>query len=274
MPELPEVETARRGLVPFMEGRVIRRAVAYRPDLRKPLPRDFAARLTGRRVLRLDRRSKYLLARLDDGAVLIVHLGMSGSLRAVADPGPAGPHDHVDFVFDEVTVRFRDPRRFGLMDLARADTLDRHPLFAKLGPEPLGPEFDGPALASRLAGRTGPVKSALMNQGVVAGLGNIYVSESLFLAGISPKRGAGTIRGRRAGALAKAIRAVLARAIEAGGSSLRDHRRPSGEIGLFQHDFQVYDREGGRCRRRACSGVIHRIVQAGRATFHCRRCQR
>ena len=274
MPELPEVETVRRGLAPFMEGRVIRRAVAYRPDLRKPLPADLAARLSGRRVLRLDRRSKYLLVCLDDDAVLIVHLGMSGSLQAIRDAGPAGRHDHVDLVFDDVTVRFRDPRRFGLIDLTRLDALDSHPLFAKLGPEPLGSDFDGAALMERLAGRTGPVKSALMNQGVVAGLGNIYVSESLFLAGISPRRSARTVRGLRAEALAKAIRAVLARAIEAGGSSLRDHRQPSGDIGLFQHNFQVYDREGRRCPRRACPGTIRRIVQAGRATFHCRHCQR
>ena len=229
MPELPEVETIRRGLAPVLEGRVLRRVTARRPDLRRPLPADFARRTRGRRVLELGRRGKFLLMFLDDGAVLIMHMGMSGRIKIFnGTPPPPEPHDHVIFETDAgATIRFCDPRRFGLIDLARGDGLSGHPLLARLGPEPLDAAFDGAALAALLARRNGPIKTALMDQAVVAGLGNIYVCESLFRAGISPKRKAMTVKGRRAGRLAAAIRSVLEDAIAAGGSTLRDHRQPS-----------------------------------------------
>jgi formamidopyrimidine-DNA glycosylase len=275
MPELPDVETVRRGLIPVLAGRRLKRVIVRRGDLRRPVPKDFAKRLEGRRVESIGRRSKFLLVRLDGGEVLIIHLGMSGRLRV--HEGKAPPleaHDHVIFATDGAQeVRFHDPRRFGLMALAREERLDRHPFFAKLGPEPLDPAFDGKALAARLKGRKTSIKAALMDQRVVAGLGNIYVCESLFRAGLSPKRTAATVQGERAERLAQAIRAVLGEAIAAGGSSLRDHRQPSGELGYFQHRFAVYDREGERCTGCACdrakTGGIRRINQGGRSSFYC-----
>lgn len=280
MPELPEVETVRRGLEPALLGRLLVRVLARRRDLRRPLPDDFEARLTGRRVIALGRRAKYLLFSLDSGDCLIGHLGMSGRFR-VFEPGAPAPegHDHVVFETDEgCSVRFNDPRRFGLMALVRADGLAAHPLLAGLGPEPLDGNFDGPALAARLARRTGPIKTALLDQSVVAGLGNIYASEALFHAGLSPLRAAASVAGRRAGRLARAIRRTLEEAIAAGGSSLRDHRRPSGELGYFQHCFAVYGRAGEACPGCDCdpaaSGGIRRVVQAGRSTFYCARRQR
>ena len=286
MPELPEVETVRRGLAPVLEGRRLVRVVAARADLRVPLPVDLAQRLTGRRVTAVGRRGKYLLVHSEGGAVLIVHLGMTGRMKVFKGAAPPPePHDHVVFETDEgVTIRYCDPRRFGLMVLAEEDGLADHPLLAHLGPEPLGGEFHGALLGARLAGRSGPIKTVLLDQGVVAGLGNIYVCESLFRAGLSPCRKASTVRARRAERLAEAIKAVLIEAIAASGSSLRDHRHPSGELGYFQHSFAAYGREGGPCPRCVGEGLdgaaggaggrIRRIVQAGRSTFYCATHQR
>ena len=273
MPELPEVETIRRGLAAALEGRRIARVTVKRSDLRRPLPPRFAERLEGRRIVGLGRRAKYLLVSLDDDTVLLAHLGMSG--RMVIENGAETraahvTHAHVSFEADDGTViRFSDPRRFGLMDLVPAAELDRHVLLAGLGPEPTGNEFDGPLLAARLKGKRTPIKAALLDQRVVAGLGNIYVCESLFRAGISPKRLAKSVQGERADRLATAIRAVLADAIAAGGSSLRDHVSATGELGYFQHNFQVYDREGAPCPGCDCGGGVRRMVQSGRSTFYC-----
>ena len=282
MPELPEVETVRRGLVPKLVGRRIVRLVQRRRDLRVPLPARFAERVEGRAVRAIDRRAKYLLLRLDDGHTLVVHLGMSGRMTlhdaASAAEHPFERHDHVVFETDAGwQVRFNDARRFGLMVLLADDAVAGHKLFRGLGPEPLDPEFDGAVLAGRLKGRKTPIKAALLDQKVVAGLGNIYVSEALFRAGVSPKRLAATVAGARADRLVPAIRAVLEESIAAGGSSLRDYVRADGGIGFFQDRFRVYDRAGEPCEHcpgpPGCAG-IRRIVQAGRASFHCPRVQR
>jgi formamidopyrimidine-DNA glycosylase len=273
MPELPEVETVRRGLEGPLVGRVLAEVEQRRPDLRWPLPERFAERLTGRRVLRLDRRAKFILAHLDDGQVWMTHLGMSG--RMCVAPGaapPPGPHDHLTFRTDAgVTITFQDHRRFGMMDLVAEARLGEHRLLRELGPEPLGNGFNGPALSAALARKMTPIKAALLDQKVVAGLGNIYVSEALFRAGVSPRRLAGTVAGARAERLAPAIRQVLEEAIAAGGSSLRDYVQSSGELGCFQHAFRVYDRSGEPCP--ACAAPIRRIVQSGRSTYYCGRCQ-
>lgn len=275
MPELPEVETVRRGLAPVLEGRRLARVTTRRAGLRIPFPPGFAGRLEGRRVVGVGRRAKYLLFDLDDGTTLIAHLGMSGRFVALTGvPPPPGPHDHVDFETDDgTTVRFCDPRRFGLMTLADGPRAADHPLLAGLGPEPLGPGFDGPWLAARLKGRRGPVKTALLDQSVVAGMGNIYASESLFRAAISPRRRAGSIGPGGARRLVAAIRSVFAEAIAAGGASLRDHRRPDGEMGYFQFALAVYGRAGRRCPGCDCDhaggGGIRHIVQSGRPTFYC-----
>jgi formamidopyrimidine-DNA glycosylase len=281
MPELPEVETVRLGLMGALAGKRIARAVVNRPDLRIPFPAGFASRLEGRRITALERRAKYLLARLDDGWVWVVHLGMSGRMTAgaVGSLPPADIHDHVAITTEDgIEVRFRDPRRFGLMTLVRDDGLGAHPLFAALGPEPLSGDFDAARLAFAIKGRRTSIKAALLDQRVVAGLGNIYVCEALFQSRISPKRLAGRIQGERATALVRAIKSVLKKAIAAGGSSLRDHRQPSGELGYFQHSFCVYDREGHPCPGCTCdvatTGGIRRIVQGGRSTFYCPRQQR
>jgi formamidopyrimidine-DNA glycosylase len=280
MPEMPEVETVRRGLAPVMEGKRIAAFLARRKDLRWKLPADLAAYMTGRRVLRIGRRAKYLIVELDGPRALIVHLGMSGRLFVDADPGgPLDPHDHV--VIDMEGGRrivFNDARRFGMIDLHARDAVDSHWLLAGLGPEPLSDAFDGAALARSLQGRKTPIKAALLDQRVVAGLGNIYVSEALFEAGISPRRLARAVRGERAERLARAIKAVLARAIAAGGSSLRDYVQPSGELGYFQHQWAVYDKAGQPCPGCDCAPRpgrgIRRIVQTGRSTFYCPRRQR
>jgi len=279
MPELPEVETIRRGLAACLEGKRLLEVVQRRPDLRFPLPRGFAGRLAGRRVARIDRRAKYLLVRLDDGQVLICHLGMTGRFIIGKGRPEPEPHDHVIFLAEgNVAVRFNDARRFGFMALTAEGTLARHKHLVGLGPEPLGPEFDGPRLAAALAGKKTPIKAALLDQRVVAGLGNIYVSEALFRAGISPKRLARTVQGDRAERLARAIADVLNEAIEAGGSSLRDYVQTDGELGYFQHRWRVYDREGKPCPGCDCdvakTGGIRRIVQSGRATYYCPRRQR
>ena len=280
MPELPEVETVRRGLEPVLAGQLLKRVLVRRRDLRWPIPDSFESRLEGRRLEALERRAKFLIWRIEGGDCAILHLGMSGRFR-IFEPGATAfeTHDHVVFTTESgADVVFNDPRRFGMMTVTSGNALDIHPMLAGLGPEPLGPDFDAKLLAARLAVRHGPLKTALLDQSVVAGLGNIYVCEALFRAGLSPKRKASTVTGVRAERLAAAIRAVLAEAIAAGGSSLRDHRQPSGELGYFQHNFSVYDREGQPCPH--CAGetekpaVIRRIVQSGRSTFYCARCQR
>jgi formamidopyrimidine-DNA glycosylase len=280
LPELPEVETVRRGLEPALAGRRIVAAEARRPDLRWPLPARLGERLAGARVAALRRRSKYLLAELDRGETLILHLGMSGRLlvsgatigrfrHALATPGK---HDHVVIdVEGGARIVFNDARRFGALDLAPTEALERHRLLAGLGPEPLGNGFDATYLAARLAGRRTPVKAALLDQRLVAGLGNIYVCEALWRAGVSPLRPAAEVAGGEVGRLAAAIRATLEEAIDAGGSSLRDFRHADGELGYFQHAFAVYGREGEPCAR--CGGAVARAVQAGRSSFHCPACQ-
>jgi len=279
MPELPEVETVRRGLAPALEGRRLLRVEARRPDLRRPLPPDLSGRLEGRRVERVERRAKYLLVHLDDGQVLLLHLGMTGRIYVANGSAAAERHDHIVVTAEGgVTVRFNDARRFGLVDLAAAATLDSHPLLAGLGPEPLSNQFNGPILAAALRDRRTPIKAALLDQRTVAGLGNIYACEALFRAGISPRRLARTVQGGRAERLARAIREVLEAAIAAGGSSLRDYVQTTGELGYFQHNWAVYDREGTPCPGCDCdaarTGGVRRIVQSGRSTFFCARRQR
>ena len=290
MPELPEVETVRRGLAPVMEGAKFLAVEARRKDLRWPLPKDFARRLTGRRVEHLDRRAKYLLAALDDGEVLVMHLGMSGSFRIAHEAdktpgefhhprGKAGAHDHVVFHMSSgATVTFNDPRRFGAMLLVRGDKLAEDKLFRALGPEPLDAAFTAAVLAKACDGKKTSLKAALSDQRVVAGLGNIYVCEALYRAHLSPKRMAAILSSRgkptdAARSLVNAIRQVLRDAIKAGGSSLRNYVKADGELGNFQHKFRVYDREGAPCPTPRCKGQIRRIVQTGRSTFYCPVCQ-
>jgi formamidopyrimidine-DNA glycosylase len=293
MPELPEVETVRRGLAPVMEGARFVKVEANRPDLRRPFPKDFIKRLTGKTVTGLGRRAKYLLADLSSGDVLMMHLGMSGSFRVAKDgraktPGKfhrprseARAHDHVVFHMSSgAQVIFNDPRRFGLMLLVPRGELAEHPLMREVGPEPLGNAFDAGMLARACAGKKTSLKAALSDQKVVAGLGNIYVCEALHRARLSPKRRASTLATRsgapteHAERLVEAIKAVLNDAIAAGGSSLRDHRRTDGELGEFQHNFRVYDREGQRCVTPGCPGKVKRIVQGARSTFFCPTCQK
>jgi formamidopyrimidine-DNA glycosylase len=293
MPELPEVETVRRGLQPVMEGARIDKVEARRGDLRWPLPKDFAQRLTGQTVMGLGRRAKYLLADLSSGDVLLMHLGMSGSFRVLRggdekatakyhhEKPKLSAHDHVVFhMSNGAVITYNDPRRFGAMKIVPRDTLDEEPLLRALGPEPLGNAFDAAMLARACKDKKTSLKAALSDQRVVAGLGNIYVCEALHRAHLSPKRRASTIA-TRAGApnahaerLVEGIRAVLNDAIKAGGSSLRDHRQTSGELGLFQHNFRAYGREGKPCPTPGCKGTIKRIVQTGRSTFFCPVCQK
>ena len=291
MPELPEVETVRRGLAPVMEGARIVKVEVRRGDLRWPLVKDFAKRIAGATVEGLGRRAKYLVADLSTGDVLLMHLGMSGSFHIILDAktarpgdfhherGKIGAHDHVVFhMSNGATVTFNDPRRFGSMKLVARAKLDKEPLLNALGPEPLGNEFDAAMLARACQAKKTSLKAALLDQRVVAGLGNIYVCEALYRAHLSPKRQASTIADRkgapnqRAVALVSAIKAVLHDAIKAGGSSLRDHRQADGTLGYFQHNFGVYDREGAPCPH--CKGTIKRIVQNGRSTFYCPACQK
>jgi formamidopyrimidine-DNA glycosylase len=281
MPELPEVETVRRGLAPVLEGRVLARVIARRDDLRFPLPKNFAGRLTGRRVEKLSRRAKYLLAHLDNGDVLLIHLGMSGRFQIegqgvgqfVHAGAPPGKHDHVEFLTDAgVRIVYSDHRRFGIMDVVPVGAVGEHRLLREIGPEPLSDGLTGAVLAGRLKGKKTPIKAALLDQRVVAGLGNIYVCEALFRAGISPRRRASTLRLPAVERLVADIKAVLEEAIAAGGSTLRDFKDTSGALGYFQHRFDVYDRDGEPCAR--CGAAVRRIVQSGRSTFFCDSCQR
>jgi len=275
MPELPEVETVRRGLALKISGRRIVRAELRRPDLRRPFPPALAARLDGARIGALGRRGKYILIELDADGLLLLHLGMSGRVTADRAALPDAPHDHVVLTLDDGTViRFNDPRRFGTLDYVKRGEEDRHPLLAGLGPEPLGPGFDGAYLATKLAGRLTPIKAALLDQRVVAGLGNIYVCEALFRARLSPRRLAASIGLGRAARLVAAIRSVLSEAIAAGGSSLRDYVQADGALGYFQHHWAVYGREGGACPGCDCGAGVRRIVQSGRSTFFCAKRQR
>jgi formamidopyrimidine-DNA glycosylase len=301
MPELPEVETVRRGLQPVMEGSKIVTAEVRRKDLRFAFQKDFVARLTGQTVTGLGRRAKYLLADLASGDVLLMHLGMSGSFRVIKDDERNAPgqfhhprnedraHDHVVFHMSSgAAVVFNDPRRFGYMKIIARGAIDDEPLLKGLGPEPLGNEFDAKMLARSCANRKTSLKAALLDQRVVAGLGNIYVCEALYRSQLSPRRLAATLAskaGPRKGVaggeptdhakrLVTAIHAVLNQAIKAGGSSLRDHRQTDGELGYFQHSFQVYDREGEKCQTAGCGGIVRRFTQNGRSTFWCPKCQK
>jgi formamidopyrimidine-DNA glycosylase len=301
MPELPEVETVRRGLQPVMEGSKIVKAEVRRKDLRFAFQKDFVGRLEGQTVTGLGRRAKYLLADLASGDVLLMHLGMSGSFRVIKDDEKNAPgkfhhprnegraHDHVAFQMSSgAAVVFNDPRRFGYMKIIARGALDDEPLLKGLGPEPLGNEFDAAMLARSCADKKTSLKAALLDQRVVAGLGNIYVCEALYRSQLSPRRLAATLAtkaGQRKGVargeptdhakrLVAAIHAVLNQAIKAGGSSLRDHRQTSGELGYFQHSFQVYDREGEKCQTAGCSGIVRRFTQNGRSTFWCPKCQK
>ena len=293
MPELPEVETVRRGLEPAMRGARFTKVELRRADLRWPLPKDFSRRLQGKTVTGLGRRAKYLLADLSSGDVLLMHLGMSGSFHVFQKAGGEklaryyhereqhAAHDHVVFHMSSgAIITFNDPRRFGSMKIVPPAKLDEEKLLNRLGPEPLGNTFDAAMLAKACASKKTNLKAALLDQRVVAGLGNIYVCEALHRARLSPKRIASTIAGRdgapneRAEQLVDAIKAVLNDAIKDGGSSLRDHRLTDGELGLFQHHFRVYDREGGKCRTPDCGGTVRRIVQSGRSTFYCPVCQK
>jgi formamidopyrimidine-DNA glycosylase len=293
MPELPEVETVRRGLQPVMEGSQIVKAEARRKDLRFAFQKDFVARLTGQTVTGLGRRAKYLMADLGSGDVLLMHLGMSGSFRVIKEDERNAPgkfyhprnedraHDHVVFHMSSgAAVIFNDPRRFGYMKIIARRALEDEPLLKGLGPEPLGNEFDASMLAGSCANKKTSLKAALLDQRVVAGLGNIYVCEALFRAHLSPRRLAATLATKKgeptdhARRLVTAIHAVLNQAIKAGGSSLRDHRQTDGELGYFQHSFQVYDREGEKCQTAGCNGIVRRFTQNRRSTFWCPKCQK
>jgi formamidopyrimidine-DNA glycosylase len=289
MPELPEVETVRRGLAPRLVGSKILRVDLRRPDLRFPFPENFAERLRGRRIMRLERRAKYLIAPLDDGTALVAHLGMSGSFRIEDQGEPPGgfafprsknpAHDHVVIHLDGAMVIYNDPRRFGFMALATEDELPTHPFFMALGVEPLSNDFNAAMLAQLFADRKTSLKAALLDQRLIAGLGNIYACEALHRAGLSPERPAGDLSGRDAASrksaerLARSIRDVLDEAVAAGGSSLRDHRQADGSLGYFQHNFRVYDRTGETCPTPKCGGIIQRRTQNGRSTFYCPKCQ-
>ncbi len=287
LPELPEVETVRKGLEPYLTGHVIMQADIRRPDLRWPFPENMAARLVGKRVDRLRRRSKYILCDLDSGETLLIHLGMSGRMTISAPDQtkdmvedfhhlhPAlEKHDHVVIDMDNgARITFNDARRFGAMDLMNTKTAEQHKLLASLGPEPLGNSFDEAYFVAALKGKSTPIKSALLDQRIVSGLGNIYVCEALWRTGISPLNKAGKLSKSRTASLVPAIRAVLNDAITAGGSSLKDYRQADGELGYFQHSFATYGREDEPCKTSDCKGHIKRVVQSGRSSFYCPKCQ-
>jgi formamidopyrimidine-DNA glycosylase len=277
MPELPEVETVCRGLSHLMEGRRLVRVDVRRKNLRIPFPSGLAQKLTGRRIDKIYRRAKYIIMNLDDGQAIIAHLGMSGRMTTVNPGQSLDAHDHVIFETDDGTeVRLNDPRRFGLMTLAAQNELDTHKLFKDQGPDPLGVDFTPEVLAAALKGRASAIKTALLDQRIVVGLGNIYVCEALFRSGLSPKRKSGTVNLARTQKLVPHIKAVLLEAIKVGGSSLRDHIQPNGELGYFQHNWRVYGREGEPCHNADSHGgvgVIKRLIQGGRSTFYCPKCQ-
>ena len=283
VPELPEVETVMRGLAPVMEGARISDVQINRPDLRWPFPERMAERLIGQTIRSLHRRSKYILVDLSGNESLLMHLGMSGRILVSGDPLGRFVHDHPapekhDHVVIDLNngsrITFNDPRRFGAMDLIETAKLVAHPLLEKLGPEPMGNTFSEAYLIDALGNRKSPIKTTLLDQRIVAGLGNIYVCEALFRAGISPLRKAAHLSRKRVASLVPVIREVLSEAIDAGGSSLRDFRQADGELGYFQHSFDVYDREGESCRRSGCGGTIRRVIQSGRSSFYCSQCQR
>lgn len=272
MPELPEVETVCRGLQPHMEGARFERVELRRKDLRFPFPKRFAARLEGAEVSGMHRRAKYILVSLSTGETLIMHLGMSG--RFTVDEAEI-PHEHVRFTMSNGRqIGYGDPRRFGFMDLAKSATLSEHKFFARMGIEPLGNELSGVKLSELFEGKKTPIKAALLDQHLIAGLGNIYVCEALYRSGISPKRLAKSVVGKRAERLAPVIRDVLTEAVAAGGSTLKDYAQVDGELGYFQHRFQVYGREGEPCVNKTCGATVKRMVQGGRSTFFCSTCQR
>ncbi|MBV1866141.1 MAG: bifunctional DNA-formamidopyrimidine glycosylase/DNA-(apurinic or apyrimidinic site) lyase [Rhodobacteraceae bacterium] len=278
MPELPEVETVMRGLMPVMLDQVIARADVRRPDLRWPFPERMAERLSRVRIERLRRRSKYILCDLSSGETLLIHLGMSGRMT-IAPPADSHPapekHDHVVLDMENgARITFNDARRFGAMDLIQTNGVEAHKLLAVLGPEPLGNAFNESYLIAKLKGKNTPIKSALLDQRIVAGLGNIYVCEVLYRSGISPLRKAGQLTGEKAASLVPMIRQVLGEAIDSGGSSLKDYRQTDGELGYFQHSFAVYGREGAPCNTLDCTAKIKRVAQSGRSSFYCPSCQR
>jgi formamidopyrimidine-DNA glycosylase len=282
MPELPEVETVRRGLAPVLEGAVIEKAITRRAGLRFPFPADFSKRLEGNKILQLRRRSKYILIECADGLVVILHLGMSGRVTIYKDnlgkdgePPTIGKHDHVSLITKRGDhIIYTDPRRFGIITFGDLATIDQHPLLKNIGPEPLGNQFNARVLHKGLTGKKASIKAMLLDQKLVAGLGNIYVCEALWRAGIDPTRKAGSINGGLANDLVPIIRDILTEAIKAGGSSLKDYAQTDGELGYFQHSFKVYGREGEACSKKACGGTVARIAQSGRSTFFCPKCQR
>jgi len=277
MPELPEVETVRRGLAPVLEGAVIKKAITRRAGLRFPFPKDFSARLEGNRVIRLQRRSKYILMECADGLVVILHLGMSGRFTIYKDGESVeiGKHDHVSLITGRGDhIVYTDPRRFGIIAFTDIESAGSHALLKNIGPEPLGNLFNAAVLDVGLKGKKSSIKAALLDQKLVAGLGNIYVCEVLWRAGINPERISGTVKGKRAATLVPIIRDVLNEAITAGGSTLKDYAQVDGELGYFQHRFNVYGREGEPCSSTGCDGSIRRIAQSGRSTFFCPKCQR
>ncbi|GLS23354.1 formamidopyrimidine-DNA glycosylase [Labrys miyagiensis] len=287
MPELPEVETVRRGLEPAMTGARFVAVEARRPDLRFPFPVDFVKRLTGETILSMGRRAKYLLGDLSSGEVLVMHLGMTGRFLITAPDGHVDEpgefanevkedarHDHVVFrLSNGFAITYNDVRRFGFMDLVPRAGLETSRHFKAMGIEPLGNELSGDAIERLFEGKAAPLKAALLDQGLIAGLGNIYVCEALNRAGLAPERAAGTLTGKQAARLATVIRDVLEEAVAAGGSTLKDYRHTDGSLGYFQHRFRVYDREGEPCTTPRCKGTIERLVQAGRSTYWCRSCQ-
>ena len=283
MPELPEVETVVRGLAPIIVGNAIIRVQINRPDLRYPLPQKMISRLTGSCIKQVRRRSKYILADLSSGETLLIHLGMSGRILVESDQiglaeniqTPPAKHDHVILEFHNgVRIIFNDPRRFGIIDLFNTDREQFFKLLSHLGPEPLSNSFNPKIFAKQVKKRRSPIKSVLLDQRIIAGLGNIYVCESLYRARISPKKISNKISVRRLESLVPHIKDILIAAIAAGGSSLRDFKQTNGELGYFQHSFDVYGREDRPCKRSSCTGTISRIVQAGRSSFYCKKCQR
>ena len=277
MPELPEVETVMRGMVPVMTGAKIVRAEARRATLRREIPADFSARLTDNVCQRLTRRSKYILAHFSDGLVMILHLGMSGKItlyeKTSAPLPPPGKHDHLIWETADCLIVFNDPRRFGLVAFAGKDGLDDHPLLRRIGPEPFSNQFNDASLQTALKDKKSPIKTLLLDQRTVAGIGNIYACEILWRSGLNPLTQAGSLEPAMVSTLVRNSRQVLQEAIDAGGSTLKDYARVDGELGYFQHSFKVYGREGEACLRSGCNGQVERITQSGRSTFYCSSCQ-